>query len=335
VTVLDPDADEIGTLVLQPWPEDPFAGPAEQIVLLDGVKLEAGPEPHVWSSLEDVFDATDDEAFAVTVSDELVAVSLTELTPTVLATGVREFSLGAEARRIAWQDVEIVGDPYTAAGALMLLDRESGVVSELGEGILDLGPDPFLLEPLGLLSFLDADAGAHYLRLSDLEALSWTASLVPQRIVGEDRALLANSSQAPYTVVDVGSGEAKVIYDGPRLARLADSGLVVLEGEGEALRFISYAGDSKLLATTVELGYEVASDQRVVTSFAVGDDELGQLVIVDPETLEDQLIAEDVFQFSASLHEPSPGELIVSYLVFDEDDPDRDGIWIAKPATPG
>jgi hypothetical protein len=338
VTILGDDADaETGTLVLQPWPDDPFAQSAEQIVLLDDVKAKAVPNPYIWSDMDDVLDASDDEVFAVTAADELVAVSLTDFGTTVLAAGVREFEHSADRRWFVWQGVELTSaESEPPAGPMMLLDRSTQTVTELGEGILQYADDPFLLASQGVLFFLDPAGDTHYLDLASMEPLTVLSEYTPMRIIDDGRVLLGVVERPPYILADLSTWETTVLYDGDRRAlHFDDEGFVVFSGvygvEIDEVVHIPYSGAPKPLAEHAIGGFEVASDHRVVTPYAVDSENIGQLIVVNPETLDEKYLAEDVLSTSASIHEPTPGEMIVSYLVVDED-PARHGVWVAKPA---
>ena len=329
LTILGEDEDT-GTLVFQPWPSDPFTETAEQIVLAEDVKARALPEPEIWADEDHVLDATQDEAFAITADDELLAIALDDFEITTLATGVRAFEVSDDGRWLVWQSVELVGDdPSWAAGPIFLLDRESGEVAGIGEAALTYTSDPMMLAPLGLLYFYEGGS-TRYVRLANLE--SFTLQLDPIRVIDESRVLVGNASAPPYHVVDLSTSAVTTLYEGERRAMtFGAEELTVLESEGGALVSVTYAGESRVLAPHVLAPYEVTHDHRVITPFAVNNDGVGQLVIVDPETHEEQFIADGVSQASAELLEDDDGQPIVSYMVIDSD-PSRHGIWIAKPS---
>lgn len=343
VTILAANADDpTGTLVLQPWPDDPFSEAAEQIVLLDEVNLDTLPNTYTGSATRDVLAATDDEVFAVTPTNELVAVSLDDFGLTLLATEVSEFELGPDGAWVVWQDVQVTSDESGApAGPLWLLNRASNEVTALGDGALGNSGDPFLLASLGVLFFRDAANTTQFLELASLTSIGLSPQLLPLRVLDDARVLFGTVGGAPYVVANVKTGEATALYEGEGHPKLRDEGMLVFEsvfvGGGELdtqareLVHISYSGESKLLAEHVLAGYEVASDHRVVTPFGIDSDGVGQLVVVNPDTLIEQHIADNVVASSTSIYEPVAGEMIVSYLVVDAD-PERHGLWVAKPA---
>lgn len=327
---------DTGPLTLQPWPADPLAGPAEQIVLVDEVKA-AAQQHHTWPTEREVFRTTATEAFAITASDELLAIDLDSHALTVLAEDVREFDGGAQGRWLIWQGTEVTSsDPEWPQGPIFVLDRESGQISEIDETALAFTvPDTMLLEPLGLLHYRVGswgdDSADRWVHLPSLQSYSIGGGMQPAFAIDDTRALLSRYFGPPYVVLDTATTQATTIYDGPSSSMWADEqGLLVLKKDGGELVRVSYSGESRTLARHATDRYWLASDDRVVTAFAVGADKVGQLVIVDPETLDERTIEHDVHAFSSMSLEQDEG-LIVGYLVVDPD-PERYGVWIAKPA---
>lgn len=327
---------QTGPLVLHPWPADPLAEAAEQIVLVDDVKIAA--EPQAFPREHEVFGATATEAFAITAADELVVIDLDSHAVTILAEGVREFDHGAVGRWLVWQGVEVTNnqDPKWPQGPTFVLDRESGDITEFAETALAFTvPSTMRLEPLGLLHYRAGywgdDSADRWIRLPSLDTYAVGGGMQPVQVIDDTRALLNYYYMEPYVVLDVASAEVTTIYDGPSHAVASDDdGLLVLtEDRGELVR-VSYSGESRTLARRVNERYLLADDDRVITPFAVNDHDVGQLVIVDPATLDEHRIDDDVHADSSMSLEPD--QRIIGYVVVDPD-PERSGLWIAKPAT--
>lgn len=300
-----------GPLLLQPWPEDPFAAAAEPIVVLDAVEAK-GPA---------AFAALPDEVFVVTKADELVAIDLDDYGVTVLATGASQFDIGLSGRWIVWQGLD------QPQGPIFMLDRESGESTQLGEG--ELG-DSFtvtaVLEPLGLLH-LRTDSGAEYLRLPSLATYALPAGAFPLLVIDEARALLGQ-----LLVLDVATNELTPL--GPtsfHSARYHGEGVELLSAEGGELVHWSYSGEARLMAKRASRGWRVAADQRVFSLSSVDANGRGALVSVDPDTLEERFLANGVHVSSLSLYEDDESGPLLSYAVIDAD-PERRGVWLAKPA---
>ena len=137
----------------------------------------------------------------------------------------------------------------------------------------------------------------------------------------------------PLYRIDVATGELTTFYDGPAHAKQPhETGLWVLVEDGGELLDVSFSGGVRTLARQVTSGWQPLSGDRVVTPYAVGDDKIGSLIVVDSATLEERYIDHRVLARSTSVFGewPDGGDLI-SYMVVDED-PERHGIWLAKPA---
>jgi hypothetical protein len=338
-----PGYSDTGPLMLHRWPADPLTEAAEQIMLVDAVRVWAEPSPER-SNERDVLAVTATEAFAVTANDELVVVDLETLVVTTLAQDVRKFDVGSSGHFLIWQGLEITSDddPDWPQGPIFVLDRESGQATEIDQTALafTLG-NPLQLERLGLLHYRAGywnDEGAdRWLRLPSLEPYSMDGRLQPLTVLDETRALLNDLMGGPTVMLDTATAEFTTIYDGPSSGPAFYSfdtegnnvGLLIQTEEYGALVRVDYSGESHTLAHHVTPRYFVANDDRVVTASAVYDDsDVGRLVIVDPETLDERVIAEQVYALSSMPLEQDEG-LIVGYL---HADPDRYGIWLAKPA---
>ncbi|WP_106395654.1 hypothetical protein [Enhygromyxa salina] len=343
VTILG-DGDT-GPLVLQPWPEDPFTQAAEQVVLLDEVKAAALPFPHTQPDAHEVLDTVDNEVFAVTAADELVVLNLDDLVPTVLAQDVREFDVSQSegGRWLVWQDIEVTkvgmysGDSQWPEGPVYLLDRMSGEISQLDDTAMAYTLTSYMgAVEAGLLYYrvgaINDESAGRWVRLDTLEQYaspSTTAS--PYLVIDESRLLLSSVFfRPPFTVVDVSTGEHNTIFSDQmvRLRATTDSLIILRESGGELVK-IDFEGNTRTLAKGVHELYQISEDEHVITPFAVGADGIGSLVIVEPETLDERYIDDDVLSKSSMIYETDDG-LLVSYAVISSD-PERHGIWLAKP----
>jgi hypothetical protein len=318
--------DETGPLVLQPWPDEPFGEVAEAIVLLDEVRAYASPPASPRLDEHAVLAVGDGEVLAVTAADELVRVDLDDLSSEVLATGVREFSLGPSGRWLVWQGAEIIaGSGDGVEGPVYLLDRTSGESKLITETALAYsGVATMVLEPLDLL-FLRINGVSQVIHAPTLESFEVPAASVPLLLVGDTRALFANQ---PLTVIDTTSGEHLILDSGPAVAWSANTEhLTLLRSRGGELVRITYTGESRVLARHAVEGWQVADDTRVFTLFTVNAKGVGPLIVVAPDSLAETFIDEDVLPGSISLIDNDAP--LVSYAVLDGE---RSGIWLAKPA---
>lgn len=317
---------ETGSLVLQPWPDDPFAGAAEQIVLLEDVK--ARPLPGARS--HHVLAASDEEALVINANDELVSVALDDFAPTVLAQGVGGFDRGASGRWIVWQGLDVTNeDPDSVEGPIFVLDRDSGVSTQVEEAALARSTmGTTVIEPLGLLHF-DKGLIQQYVKLPSFESVSVPAGLKPIAVIDDTRALFF----FPFTVVDVVTGELTTLFDEPHdTNHWNDDGVIILrKAAGGELIKSTYSGERQVLAKHATRHWQKTSDGRVFSLFSMNHAGVGTMIAVDPNTLEESHVDVDVHHSSISLHEVGDEDLVVSYAIVDPD-PARHGIWLARPA---
>jgi hypothetical protein len=328
---------DTGPLVLQPWPDDPFTGAADQVVLADEVKSTALPSPHLQPTEYEVLDARADEVFAITAADELVVVTLDDLALGVIAQGVREMSVGPSGRWVIWQGVDVTNeDPDWPEGPIFLTDRESGETTHVADTALAYTFEPMMLESLGLIHYRVGVTGPapadFWLRLDTLESYEVPGALQPLGIIDETWPVLGPYFGTPYYALDVDTGQLTTLYEGSwRQTWVGEQGLTVLSEQGGELVRVARPGESKILAPEASDGVVIASDEHVITPYEVNGDGIGSLIIVDPDTHDERYIDDDVLDLSVSLYEEVEGELEVSYAVVDSD-PDRHGIWLARPA---
>jgi hypothetical protein len=344
VVTISSDGDATtGPLVLQPWPEDPLTQAAEQIVLVDEVRRTVDPPDHTGEP--EVLRSNPNEVFAITPADELVVVSLDDLAVNVLAEGARDVEPSPSGRYVLWHTPELTNvESLNAVAALFLIDRESGVTTKLDERALISSSASLRLEALGLLSYevepVFGQLATRWVRLDTLESDAVLgAELTTFWRIDDSRAVLAGPlySRAPFYLLDVSIGELTLLYDGHWTPKRPHEHGFYMQ-EGDRLIDVSYTGETRTLARHwTGAGLRMLSDERVLTPFAVGKDSIGDLVIVDPNTLAETYVDLGVNANSINTHEsPIDGESLiggdlVSYLVVDAD-PERHGIWLAKPA---
>jgi hypothetical protein len=331
---------DTGPLVLQRWPDNPLTQTAEQVVLLDEARASVPTDPRARPELE-MLTNTDTEVFAITSTDELVAIALDDLTITELASNVREFDHDfGVGRWIVYQGTQITGGAAEwPEGPIFLLDLDSGISTQVAETSLAFTiPTSLQLHRVGLLHLrigaYDDPAGLdRYFRLSTLESVSVGGSLSPLGTLDETRALFSSFPFAgpPYVVIDVESFESTLLYDGELTdrPRFDTDGFTFLRREGGELVRMSYWGVPEVLAKHASRGWEQAPSGRIVTPFAVDDEDVGDLVLVEPGTLVETSIVEGAYDFSLGLREDEGLEL--TYALADPD-PERYGIWRARLA---
>jgi hypothetical protein len=337
LTIVPHDDEQTGSLVLQSWPDDPWTMQAEPVMLLDSIRMPT------YFAAGDV-GVTDEEILVVTGDDELVAVSRLDGETTTIATDVHEFANDSAGRYVIWQDTELTnGDPDWPEGPIFLLDRQTSAVTQLAETRLgDTILHPFALEAMNILQLrLESSGVTRFYRLPTLESIEVPVDLTVYRAVDETRALVgAYFFGGPYWLVDTLTGELTSLFDGTGGMSWGDEFMLVLENvecciadngnrkPGKLWR-VPYDGERELLARRATNGYRFTTDGRVITPIDVGTDWLGTLVVVDPATLDEQVIDDHVLRFQPSAFDEIDGDPIVLYGV---GDPERQGVWLARLA---
>jgi len=330
---------EITELVFRPYPDDPWSGPVAATTIarvrgpFTGSGTETIPAMHR-------IEVRDDEVWVLTADDELVRITMPEGSMMLEQTGVLAFELSEDARWLMWQDDTNVDDstPGFPNSQLWLRDRDGGSDRELWIGSLALPPVLSGVEQGGLR------APDGWLRLSDLAPApvpAWTSPighgrwLLPQRADPED----FQAEPLGLSLIDFATGVEWVLYDRPgQVSYRREDGLEIAHGldfgdspasEAE-LVFVPFDGSRPhTLARAVTPMYQRLDDGRVVTPRSVDDEYRGTLVLVEPETLDEARIDDDVFVAWQGAWEADPalwGDAVVVYSVADGD---RSGMWIA------
>jgi hypothetical protein len=332
---------DTGPLVLQRWPSDPLSEVAEQIVLVDEVKARPSPLPQSSHDERGVLKVVGDEVFAITAADELVVVSLEDLGVEILAEGVRELAVGPSGRHVLWQGVEILNDdPLWPEGPIFLLDRQSGQATKIDETALAYAPNTYgrlELEPLGVVHYrvgaLNDATADRWLRLDTLEPIDVPGLVWAWWPIDDTRAVFGRlGSYSPLYLFDASTAELTPLYDGPSNWKSPrPTGIWIMKDIGDELFEVSFTGERRTLARHVVPRYGPLSGDRIVTPHAVGEDGIGSLIVVDSKTLDDRHLDHDVLAISTGVVEWPDGGDLVTYMVVDAD-PERHGIWLAKPA---
>jgi hypothetical protein len=147
-----------------------------------------------------------------------------------------------------------------------------------------------------------------------------------------DGRLLISGHNAPYALFDITTGLVQPLSDAG-LAIVREDGIEVSESGccfGPTLReegplwFVPWDGERNQLARRVTFRSEVP-DGRVLTIVDVGEDWLGSMIVVEPATLDEQVIDDHVL-FSWA------GADAFETVVYAVEDDDRTGVWATKLA---
>jgi hypothetical protein len=344
LTIL-PHDEETGALVLQPWPEDPWTMKSEPIVILDPVRLQVTP-PHAFPTEWEVLTVTDDDYFALTPNDELVAISRIDAEITTIATDVYVFDTDSTGRYVVWQSLYVVNDdPEWPKGPIIFLDRQTGEETLLlGEGGLYTTFSPFSLASLGILQLQSSTGSSGYFyRLPTLEPIEMPGGVSVWGAIDETRVLVSGPwHRGPYRLFDTVTLELTELYDGSGQTQVRpdDNHMLVLDGvdcctdenstrkAGRLMR-VSFDGEVDLLARRAALFYQFTTDGRVITTVDRDTNLVGSLIVVDPDTLDEYLVSDSVLGVTPTAEGEIEGDPIVSYTVID---PERQGVWLARLA---
>jgi hypothetical protein len=338
VLTIVPHDEESGALVLQRWPEDPWTMKAEPIVLHDSVRLPAYPDVnHQGPGI------TEEDFLVITTADELVAVSRLDAELTTLATDVYESSFRryGSGRYVVWQSTEVTNDdPNFPARPISLLDRETNEVTHLTDGTLPFGG--IWIDELDIFSlWIDDDQVQRFYRLPSLESFDVPSLLINAGVLDDTHVLVGEvlSSGINYSVLDMVTGELTPLPHGAgRIFARDGDAPVLLDDVSADDRFrsagkvwrVPLQGEAELLARSATTNALFTTDRRVVTPLAIGADWTGSLMLVDPATLDEQVIDEDVLAFRPMQDELEvDGDPVILYGVAH---PERQGVWLARLA---
>jgi hypothetical protein len=341
VLTLVPHDEESAALVLQRWPEDPWTMKAEPVVVHDSVRLPT------WLNLHNHGPGTADEDFLlVTTADELVAVSRLDGELTTVATDVHGFSFDSSGRYIVWQSTELTnGDPDSPEGPISFLDRQTNEVTQLTQGsLLQTGGADFVDELDTFSLWIPKEQVHRFYRLPSLESFDVPVRIIDIRVIDDTRVLALHGSfpAMEHSLIDTVTGEVVPLPHGTgrTVGGDADAALVLenvsccLEADdnrkaGELWR-VPWDGEAELLARHATNTSLFTTDHRVVTPLAVGADWTGSLIVVDPTTLDEQVIDEDVLAFLPMQDDLEvDGDPVILYGVAH---PERHGVWLARLA---
>lgn len=323
------EPDESGTLHLLPYPASVGAPVPSPVVLAEDVAVGwKGPM------------VVQDEVFVRTAAGGLIVVDLVDRTRTNLADDAEFFDVSSDGRHVAWQ-ARGTDEPPTG-GPVDLHDRDTGTTVRVAEASHQCCGPRFADERHLGVPF---DAGdAYATRLVSLTSreqldLPWA----PLRRLPDGRWLGVYGSGKVVTF-DPSTVETQTLlradgwlrYDDQRLLshmRLDEprSPSEYARSEFALWEAVFDGREPRQLARRVT-GYQETSDGRIVTLVDIGDDFIGDLVVVDSDTLDERLVDDHAFVrtvFPLALPVFDDPDL-VTYVV---QDGDRSGVWVTRLAV--
>ncbi|MFO7565164.1 MAG: hypothetical protein R6X02_21130 [Enhygromyxa sp.] len=338
VTLSPDDRDsETGSLILQPWPEDIWTDEVGQVVLHDRVKIRRMSTGQVeWHGVQ----GDEQGVFVITVDDELVHLALPGGELELVASGVHRFELsreldestgGLNRRHLLWQHIEVKnGDPEDPEAEIRLLDRNTQKLWSLGLGGLQRMPFGTLgwvdqgLVPLRVE--VDGELVLRLFRLPALDFIDVDGALEPRYLLAGGRHLLLRGEDSPWHFLDLQTGDWWVP---PVLMNFSywwdRRGATALLEDGQ-MYWLSGVEPPELIARRAHPRHDFLPDGRLLTVVDVDELGLGDLIVVEPATLEERLIDRGVAVMQARFAWGEDDDL-VSYTVLEGE---RAGLWFAR-----
>lgn len=329
VSALPRQEDGIGTVRLSPYPSAVGEEPPEPITLRADVRAPYGNTKTVG-----------DDVFTITSSGDLLAIDLAEETTSTLASGVVAFAVSSDGGFVGWQEPGAEGD-LDALRATHLLDRDTGNQIDLGDA-----------RCCGL--FFGREG--MQIRLPEGGALSQRIVLVPSLEVMDvptpldlvyrtaDDRWFGTGAGSELLLYDSETGDQQALFDdwgwwsaGPTSVDVLDFPSAIdsssMRSEGALWRADYDADRPERIAERATFEYILDAQGRVITPLDVDEDFLGDLVVIDPESLDEMLIDDHVFAHLPSHYHPDPlfDDDAIGYTIVDGE---RSGVWLTRLPAP-
>jgi hypothetical protein len=341
-----PQVDGTTELRLYPVPDDPWDPAPAPNVVLEELAAERFHEGAVVDGRHvAVFD---DEILALSADQDLIRVGLPDGVRSMEQSGVARFEIGSDGRFLLWQDVTPTNeDPEWVTGQVFLTDRTTGATTAIadasvyGAHVDERATPPHLRVQLGKYW----GDPTRIVMLGTLEVFDIPGHRWVYRPVGDGsrwhvEGYEADSFDTTQLLRSLESGEETVLFAGSGWTWPVDDGIQILEVSGwideslfdqGQLWHAAYDGGSpELLARRASTHLHELPDRRLVTALDIDSDYSGDLMLVDPETLEESLIDTDVFAFSTRYNETDAfDEGAIAYAVSDGE---RSGVWLTNIA---
>ncbi|MEZ4447880.1 MAG: hypothetical protein R3B09_00285 [Nannocystaceae bacterium] len=297
-------------------------------------RYDDGPEPGFSAAIE-VFSAVRHSA---TLGDEVLGlgddhvlrrVSLVDQEVSVEAEGVAFFA--ATTDHLLWRS-------DADDEAVILRDRQSDTETLVGHG--PISPSGLLLDDdfarIARPSVLDGDV---LIDLADGDIHPIPPGRWAVRPIDDGRWLVAGSFSGPWLLRDLDSGAETFVSARAGYPRWRDDRLEIIEGaagnldarESGRLWRVRYDGSpEELLAHRAAPTFVTLPDGRIVTPVGVDVGWIGELIVVDPATLDERRIDGPVFDFTG--RQAVVGAIEPDVLVYQVVDGDRTGVYLVRLA---
>ncbi|MBK8261095.1 MAG: hypothetical protein IPK80_07115 [Nannocystis sp.] len=297
-------------------------------------RYDDGPDPGFSPAIE-LFSAL---RRSVTLGDEVLGlgddhvlrrVSLVDQEISVEDEGVIHFA--ATADHLLWRS-------DADDEAVILRDRQSAAETVVGHGAIS--PWGLHLDDefarIARPGVLDGDV---LIDLSDGDIHPIPPGRWAVRQVDDGRWLVAGSFSGPWLLRELDSGAETFISARAGYPRMGGDRLEIIEGaaanldarESGRLWRVRYDGSpEELLAHRAAPTFVTLTDGRIVTPVGVNADWIGELVVVDPATLDERRIDGPVFNFTG--RQAVFGSIEPDVLVYQVVDGERTGVYLVRLA---
>ncbi len=319
--------DETNTLALVPYPDD-LDGPASAaIVLADRTR----GEPFLPQ-----YAVRGDDVFVVDDNQDLVRIALPSGEIAVEQPAVGEWGITADATVLAWRDYDPAIDPTEFAIATIQLRNRIDARTLTFDAVQFLSGIPLSSERY--LGLRGGTKDAYVTQLVDLETFETRelpGDLRVWRELSDGRLLTSNGLFGRLSLLDLLTGEATPLAD------VGSNGWHSSGDDDAIIRASSPNADetpiwrvpldgsaATKLAHRVSRLYWFELVGRIVTPIDVVEDDIGDLVEIDPDSLDERMIDHDVQATVMRRGEPATfHERDILYAV---DDAERSGVWVAR-----
>jgi hypothetical protein len=318
-----PIDETASTLALVPYPAD-IDGPAsEAIVLADPVRGDP-----FWPD----YQVRGDDVFTVDMNHDLLRIGIVTRETVLEQSAVGEWGITPDGRVLAWRDVVPGAEPLDfPVGSLSMRDRIDGRTIRFESITLHwLPPVP----SNDYMSFRQ-EGDTPVATLVDLVTFDTIELPGDRRIastVSGGRLLLSDGSIGRLSIYDPDSRDELMLADVRGMTwRRDEDHMFVLEvfADQAPLWRLPLDGSSaeRVANRATDEWFDIGD--RIVTPLDVDDERVGDLVLIDPESLEERRIDERVYanvlgHDHAVFHERD--------LVYAVVDGERSGIWVARLA---
>ncbi|WAS93989.1 hypothetical protein [Nannocystis punicea] len=336
-----PHDDDVGALVLSPYPDDPLTQTSEPEVLLDDVRITPSGESGT-GIVADSIRTFPDFVLALDGAGTLFRADLADRSVTPLLDEVRSLEASHDGRWLLWQDSTLTrDDPEYPEGDIILRDLSTGTDALLAQTSLQYSAFPLMMATNGIvqlgLGYVDGEPKSRIFFLPGLDSVDVRPDLSLNAKIDDERWVGSLLFSSYYDLFDLRAGTSRRLFERPgRIRWFEEDGLVLFEAkqccidgtwsdEGPMWR-VPYDGMPQQIAKRVTGYTRRLPDERLLGPVGIDDEWSADLIVTDPETLAERLVDHHVFATSLDVWWGEEDGLF-SYSVRDGE---RSGVYVAR-----